>query len=99
MKLWDQFSIAGIITETRELTSQKNKDWRGYVIKIATLGKIFELTVDQKQFNDLAAGQNLEFIGHFEEQRGNSGTFIKYILDFARNPGDEPMADKKKGAA
>ena len=32
------FKISGDVTDRRELTSDKNKSWRGYVVKIAAVG-------------------------------------------------------------
>jgi len=99
MQLYARWTVAGIITEARELTSPKNKEWRGYIIKVATLGQAFELNVDQKQFHQMAAGQHLIFEGRFDEQRGDKGTFVKYVLDKFTDATQPPVAPKKAGAA
>ena len=105
MQLWANWSIAGIVTEARILTSDKNKAWRGYIIKVATLGQTFELSCDEGQFNGLSAGQHVCFEGHWEEQKGKTGTYLKLIVDrvVEVDTGEETAksaaASKKAGAA
>lgn len=77
MKLYANWTIAGIVKEKRQLTSQKNKDWRGYIIKIATLGDSFELQADLEQFNQIGEGEHIEITGEFEEQNGKQRFIIK----------------------
>ena len=104
MQLWAKWSIAGVITDARTLTSQKNKDWRGYILKVATLGQTFELGVEAEQYQAVAAGELHEFRGHWEEQRGDKGVFLKLIVDDIREVGSDEATDKpatagKVGAA
>lgn len=84
--LWAKWSIGGIIVDTRVLTSHKNKDWRGYLIKVAGLGQTFEISCTAEQQAKLAAGEHYDFRGTFEEQKGQSGTFMKLILDAYTEP-------------
>lgn len=70
LQLSASWSIVGIVVEARELTSQKNKNWKGYVAKVASLGATFELQLSVEQYRQLAAGQMLAFTGRFEEQSG-----------------------------
>lgn len=70
MQLYASWSMMGVVTERRELTSEKNKSWRGYVVKVATLGATFEVQVTPEQYGQIAYGQSLELSGRLEEQQG-----------------------------
>lgn len=70
MMLQANWIISGIVTERRELTSEKNKSWRGYVCKLASLGATFEIQLTPEQYNQLADGQMTEMRGRFDEQQG-----------------------------
>lgn len=68
--LFAEWSIGGIVTERRELTSKKNETWRGYVVKVASLGATYELQCTAEQFAVIGVGQPLHFKGRFEDQGG-----------------------------
>lgn len=76
MFLSAEWIISGIVTERRELTSQKNASWRGYAVKVASLGATFDLQVTPEQFATIAQGEMLKFRGTFQEQGG----FQKFIV-------------------
>ena len=76
MFLSAEWIISGIVTERRELTSSKNASWRGYAVKVASLGATFDLQVTADQFNQIAQGEMLKFRGTFQEQGG----FQKFIV-------------------
>jgi len=69
--------IQGVVQELRELKSQKNAEWRGYVVKVASLGQTFEVHVTATQFTELQLNDMLECRGHFEAQ----GRDNKFVLD------------------
>lgn len=71
-----KFHVSGIVQELRELKSEKNKSWRGYRVKVATLGLTMELTVTHDQHSKLAAGEMMEFAGLFEQ----AGQNIQYVV-------------------
>jgi hypothetical protein len=77
MLLSASWKISGIVSERRELTSDKNKSWRGYVVKVASLGTTFEVQVDKRQYEELTPGQLLQLDGHFEDQGGRQ----KLVVD------------------
>lgn len=56
-----QFVLSGVISERRELKSSKNphSDWRGYVLKIQTLGSTFEVDVTKELFETSSQFQEL----------------------------------------
>ncbi|MEL6310968.1 MAG: hypothetical protein AAFQ17_01160 [Pseudomonadota bacterium] len=103
MQLWSQWSIGGIVTERRELTSKKNESWRGYVVSVAGLGQTFEINVTKEQFDELADGQHVHLTGEFENQRGASGSFLRLVLKHISDEMPEetpnPLALSKRGAA
>lgn len=63
-----KFQVDGVIKELRELKSQKNKEWRGYRCKVATLGAMVELVVSHEQFKKLGEGHHMDFVGEIEQQ-------------------------------
>lgn len=89
-----EWVISGIVTELRELTSQKNQTWRGYAVKVASLGATFDLQVTASQFNQLAQGEVLKFRGTFQEQGG----FQKFIVA-SWEPMTLPAADANAKAS
>lgn len=91
MFLSAEWKISGIVTECRELTSQKNASWRGYAVKVASLGATFDLQVTAEQFNQIAQGEMLVFNGTFQEQGG----FQKFIVS-GWQPLTMPTADAAK---
>lgn len=92
MLLSAEWIISGIVTERRELTSSKNASWRGYAVKVASLGATFDLQVTVEQFNKLAQGELLQFRGTFQEQGG----FQKFVVG---QFGPIPDAKGGRGAA
>lgn len=80
------WKIGGIVNELRELTSTKNAAWRGYVVKLQSLGHTFELGVTAEQYASLIVGELVEAIGRFEEQAGR----LKLVAD---------RIDKRKATA
>jgi len=70
MKLYAKWEIGGVVQERRELKSEKNREWRGYVMKIATLGQTFEIQVNEEVYKRLAIGNAAIFTGSFEEFGG-----------------------------
>lgn len=79
--LFATWRIGGILVEKRELTSSKNKEWRGHVVKVASLGMMHELQCDADQYNKLREGEHLLFEGTFTEQKGNNGVFLRLVLE------------------
>jgi hypothetical protein len=60
------WEVDGIVIETRELKSEKNASWRGYVTKIATIGLTLEVNITEPIFRTLAAGMPVSAAGRFE---------------------------------
>lgn len=58
--------VIGTVVEKRELTSEKNKDWRGWVCKVATFGLTAELQLTRDMFGKVGEGESLDFAGRFE---------------------------------
>jgi hypothetical protein len=71
------WQIVGVVNERRELTSPKNPNWRGHVVKLAGLGQTFELQVSLSMFNQVEPGVLMDAAGHFEHQRGE----LKLVVD------------------
>lgn len=71
------WKIGGLINDKRELTSPKNAAWRGYVLRLQSLGHTFELGVTAEQYATAAIGELVEAIGRFEEQAGR----LKLVAD------------------
>lgn len=92
MQLWSTWSIAGVVVEARELTSQKNATWRGYVVKVQTLGQTFELQTDVDQHKKLAAGMNMAFAGRFEDQGGRQRFVVESMVDAAKAKAPQVVA-------
>lgn len=85
------WSISGVVSELRELKSAKNETWRGYVVKIATLGMTAEVNVTPEQYKTLAVGGEVRASGRFEDKGG-------YLRLIAAVIG-EPTPARKAGAA
>lgn len=64
------WQMPGVVTERREIKSAKNAAWVGYVLKIATMGATFDVTVTPELYNSVAPGEQVEATGHFEDQKG-----------------------------
>lgn len=94
--LFATWRIGGILVERRELKSKNNKDWRGYVVKVASLGMMHELQCDLDQYNKLSEGQHLLFEGSFSERKTGGNTFLQLDLE---KWGDLPAAVSKGVAA
>ena len=77
MKLFANWNVCGIVTEKRELTSKKNADWRGYIVKVATLGESYEIQTTPEQYKAIGDGEHIECTGKFEEQNNKQ----RFVLD------------------
>jgi hypothetical protein len=66
MHLGFQWTGTGVVTERRTLTSPKNKDWKGWALKVATLGATLDVSVDEAMFKQIGEGQQVELAGRFE---------------------------------
>lgn len=89
MQLQASWLIVGVVTERRVLTSEKSKTWRGYVVKVASLGATFELQATPEQHGSIQEGQVLRLTGRFEDQHGRVKLVISQYAD----------ASERKGAA
>ena len=85
-----KFHVVGVVQERRELKSQKNPNWRGYVLKVASLGVLVELTVSAEQFAAIGQGELMEFVGRIEQ----AGNRQQLVLAQAK-----PVGQAKAGAA
>lgn len=65
------WQIVGLVNGRRELTSPKNPSWRGYVIKVATIGNTFDVNVTQDIYAMLLDQVPYEFAGRFEDRSGH----------------------------
>ena len=83
-----KFQVDGVIKELRELKSQKNKEWRGYRCRVATLGAMIELTVTHEQFVKLGEGNHMDFIGEIEQQ----GEYQQLVVRSMKAFNDKPKA-------
>jgi len=77
MKLFANWNVCGIVTEKRELTSKKNTDWRGYIVKLATLGESYEVQCTLEQYQAIGDGEHIEAKGKFQEQNNKQ----RFVLD------------------
>lgn len=66
ISLGSEWSIEGVIQEKRPLTSAKSPDWRGWLVKVATLGNAFEIMVAKDQFDGVHEGEIRKFSGELE---------------------------------
>ena len=85
MHLSASWIISGIVTECRELTSAKNKDWRGFIVKLASLGATFEVQCSPQQFRQFSPGMEVECHGLFEEQQGRTKFILSALADAAKS--------------
>ena len=70
MHLEASWTVVGVVTERRELKSEKNATWRGYVCKVSTQGLTAELNLTPELFGRIGDGQYMKFTGRFEDQKG-----------------------------
>lgn len=71
------WKVVGVVTEARELKSEKNASWRGYVAKIATIGMTAEVQLNGEQFKQVGEGEHIEARGRFEERGG----YLKLVCE------------------
>lgn len=72
-----RWQMMGIVGELRELKSPKNKDWRGYVVKLQTLGSTFEVQAEEDQYKKIKEGEAYALQGIFEDQGGRLRLILK----------------------
>ena len=77
-----QWQMTGQVVQKRELTSEKNKTWRGHVVKVMTMGLTIELNTSKDDWDKIAEGSPYTLGGHFEDQRGT----LKLIVDRVSTP-------------
>lgn len=67
------FELVGLVKECRTLTSKTNAEWRGYVVKVGTLGQMFEVSFGDRRdlFEKCGEGVIVSMEGHFDEYRGS----------------------------
>lgn len=67
---------SAIITEGRILTSDKNKKWAGYILKLACAGLTLEVQTDEATYRAYGAGMEVSARGTFELFNGR----MRYIM-------------------
>lgn len=87
MHLSAKWEVLGVVTENRELTSEKNPSWRGYVCKVATFGITAELQLTQEQHKQIAEGEYMQFAGRLDEQGGR----VRFVCESFK-PGNTKTA-------
>lgn len=97
MFLSAEWIISGVVTECRELTSQKNTTWRGYSVKVASLGATFDLQATPEQFRRISSGEMLLFRGTFQEQGGFQKFVIQHFGPIPQDNASGMSADAKAG--
>ena len=82
MEVSATWRIVGVVAERRELKSEKAsaKDWRGYVVKVMTLGATFEITVTHDQFDKVGDGEPVEMVGRFEQRPTDKGGIMTKFI-------------------
>jgi hypothetical protein len=70
-----QWAIKGVVNEKRELTSAKTATWRGYLVKVATLGNAFEVSVTKEQYDSVEEQQHRAFGGELD----NTGNRLRLV--------------------
>lgn len=74
------WNVVGVVAEKRELKSQKNTEWRGYVVKLATLGMTAEVQCEHELYKALAVGQQVNATGTFEESQGRLRLLLRELV-------------------
>ena len=64
------FQIEGQIAERRELTSAKNATWRGWILKVATIGSTLEMNCTHEQFMSVVDGEMVACQGKISDEAG-----------------------------
>lgn len=67
------WTITGLITDRRILTSQKNAEWSQPMVKVQTLGDTYEVSCTKEIYAQMAEGELLELRGEFERRPGREG--------------------------
>lgn len=81
-----RWEMGGLLNDKRELTSQKQASWRGYVVKIGTLHGVFEALSSAEVWQKLVVGQAYRFGGHLEDQRGTLRLMLDRVLPLNEKP-------------
>ena len=69
------WKMSGVVSEVRVITSPKNASWKGYAVKLQTLGATYELSLTEELFATVAQGDQIDAAGGFEEFGGR----VKFI--------------------
>lgn len=73
-----KWEMLGLVLEKRILKSAKaNSNWTGWVVKVQTMGLTADVTVNEKDYEQIIQGGSISCIGHFEVQ----GTATKLVMD------------------
>lgn len=83
MQLRALWSISGICVERRELTSPKNKDWRGYFCRVATKGVVVDVDLTPEQFKLVPDGGPVEMTGTFKQNDRGLKLVAGEVLDLS----------------
>ncbi len=84
--------IVGVVVERRELTSPKNVDWRGHVVKLATIGATFEVEVNAEQYATVGDGGAYDMSGRFDSRAMKTGGSRVVLLVQSIKPLEEKKA-------
>ena len=81
--LKDNWELQGVVLETRIVNAKKqNSDWKCYIIKVAGLGKQFEIqSQDIKYYNAVGNGQIITAKGDFEFYNNTPKLIVREIID------------------
>ena len=68
MELVDRWEVTGVVMDQRQIKSKKpDSDWQMYILKIAGLGKAFEVqTEDVALYSRVALGEHVRCTGDFD---------------------------------
>jgi hypothetical protein len=85
--LKDCWELQGVVLETRIITAKKqNSEWRCYVIRVAGLGKQFEIqSQDIKFYNAVGRGQVIMAKGDFEFYNNIPKLMVRELTDVQSN--------------
>ncbi len=80
MKRYANVEARCIVTEKRELKSEKNADWRGYIVKGAVLGQQVEFQCEAREYAAFIVGDEYRITAKLEEQKSAKGTFTRFVV-------------------
>lgn len=95
MELFARFELAGVITKKKSMTSKTNKEWKGQMLEVSSLGEKLDIFVSDDIFAAVGEGEHLLFKGPLHgQERG-----VKLVISSIQNVNTKEWVWPRKSPA